>query len=45
MSICLLLFRRIVVHSKIDDFNHCKCFGEELERNYKYKLLRFSDKK
>ena len=27
----------------IDDFNHYKCFGEELDRNYEYELLSFSD--
>jgi len=27
----------------IDDFNHYKCFGDELDKNYHYELLSFSD--
>ena len=27
----------------IDDFNHYKCFSDELDRNFNYELLSFSD--
>ena len=27
----------------IDDFNHYKCFSDELDKNFEYELLSFSD--